>query len=88
VKRLEVMTLSGREFKVEDFALIKETISLYPKLSRKELSKTICELLGWYQADGEPKYISCLQVLEKLEGWGEIKLPPLSSGSRRGYHYN
>ncbi len=87
VKRLEVMTLSGREFKVEDFALIKETISLYPKLSRKELSKTICELLGWYQADREPKYLSCLQVLEKLEGWGEIKLPPLRQ-SRRGYHYN
>jgi hypothetical protein len=85
VKRLEVMTLSGREFKVEDFALIKETISLYPQLSRKELSKTICELLGWYQADGEPKYLSCLQVLEKLEAWGEIKLPPLRQ-SRRGYH--
>lgn len=86
VNRLEIMTLSGREFKVEDFALIKETISLYPQLSRKELSKTICELLGWYQADGEPKYLSCLQVLEKLEAWGEIKLPPLRQ-SRRGYHH-
>lgn len=86
IKRLEVMTLSGREFKVEDFALIKETVSLYPQLSRKELSKTICELLGWYQADGEPKYLSCLQVLEKLDAWGEIKLPELRQ-SRRGYHH-
>ena len=85
-KGSEVMTLSGREFKVEDFDLIKETISLYPKLSRNELSRTICEHLGWYQADGEPKYLSCLQVLEKLEACGEIKLPALRQ-SRRGYHH-
>lgn len=85
-KRLEAMTLSGRKFKVEDFALIKETISSYPKLSRKELSKTIGELLGWYQANGEPKYLSCLQVLKKLQAWGEINLPPLRP-NRRGYHH-
>jgi len=86
IKGFEVMTLSGRKFKVEDFALIKEVISLYPQLSRQELSKTICELLGWYQANGEPKHLSCLQVLEKLEARGEIKLPALRQ-SRRGYHH-
>lgn len=85
-KRLGAMTLSGREFKVKDFALIKETISLFPALSRKELSKTLCEILEWYQADGEPKYLSCQKVLEKLETWGHIKLPPLIK-QKKGYHH-
>jgi hypothetical protein len=85
-KGSEVMTLSGREFKGEDFTLIKDVISLYPNLSRKELSRTICELLEWYQANGEPKYLSCLEVLEKLEARGEIHLPALRQ-NRRGYHH-
>jgi len=84
-KRLGAMTLSGREFKVKDFKLIKETISLFPALSRKELSKTLCEILEWYQANGEPKYLSCQKVLEKLEAWGHIKLPPLIK-QKKGYH--
>jgi hypothetical protein len=85
-KRLVTMTLSGREFKVKDFKLIKETISLFPALSRKELSKTLCEILEWYQANGEPKYLSCQKVLEKLEAWGHIKLPPLIK-QKKGYHH-
>jgi len=85
-KRLGAMTLSGREFKVKDFKLIKETVSLFPALSRKELSKTLCKILEWYQADGEPKYLSCQKVLGKLEAWGHIKLPPLIT-QKKGYHH-
>lgn len=85
-KRLEAITLSGREFKVKDLKLIKETISLFPALSRKEISKSLCEILEWYQANGEPKYLSCQRVLEKLEAWGHIKLPPLIR-QNKGYHH-
>ena len=76
--------LSGREFSRKDFKLIKDTIRLCPHLSRKELAKVISENLSWYQSDGEPKYRACLKVLEKLEAWGHIQLPPLRYSFLKG----
>jgi len=69
---------SGKVFSEVDMALIKETASAYPKLSRSELAGTICELVGWVQANGKPKTAQCLQLLVKLEGEGELALPALN----------
>ena len=74
IKRLTPMTLSGRNFKVKDFKLIKEIVTLYPNLSRSELAKTVCELFEWHQSNGEPKYQACLPILEKLEQWGAYSI--------------
>jgi len=46
-KKLIPMTLSGRDFTKSELKLIKEIVELYPKLSRAELSKTICENISW-----------------------------------------
>jgi len=82
-----IREFSGRVFSEEDIALIKETAVAYPKLSRNELAGTVCELVGWVQANGKPKTAQCLQFLAKLEDEGELALPALNekiSASLRG----
>jgi len=65
----------GREITVEELAEIEETVELFPKLSRRELAKTLCENLGWLTASGGYKRDACLNLLDKLEAEGVVKLP-------------
>lgn len=76
-KRLENISLVGRQFTVKELRLIKEIVGLYPGLSRKELSQTICENISWQAPNGTNKHNSCMRALERLEARGHIKLPPL-----------
>jgi len=69
---------SGRVFSEGDMELIKYTAAAYPKLSRGELAGTVCELVGWVQANGKPKTAQCLQFLLKLEEEGYLTLPALN----------
>ncbi len=75
--------LGGRYFTSEELELIKEIVELYPGLSRKELSKTICENLSWFAPNGKYKTESCLGILEKLESQGQIKLPGIRKQKTR-----
>lgn len=67
--------LSGRYFTVQELHEIKETVRMFPKLSRTELAKTICENLSWMTPVGQYKIASCQKLLAKLEGQGLITLP-------------
>ena len=69
---------SGRFFNEADMALIKETAAAYPKLSRNELAGTVCELIGWVQANGKPKTTQCLQFLRILEEEDGLALPEIN----------
>ncbi|HIH96023.1 MAG TPA: DUF4338 domain-containing protein [Thermoplasmata archaeon] len=66
---------SGREITSQQFEEIKETVGLFPSLSRQELAATICENLEWLTASGSYKIDACLKLLEKLEKEGIIQLP-------------
>jgi len=66
----------GRTFSSEDIELIKWTKNKYPKLSRIEFAKTLCEFWEWITPAGLPKRVQCIAVLEKLESEGIITLPP------------
>jgi len=72
----ETKLLVGRDFTQVELELIRETVALFPKLSRKELAATICEHLGWVTPAGRLKVESCMQLLGKLEAKGEVRLPP------------
>jgi hypothetical protein len=72
-----IMTFSGRDFTSEDIELIKWTRKRYPKLSRTELARTICEFLGWTSPAGRVKTPQCISFLERLEEADLIKLPAL-----------
>ena len=79
---------SGREFTGAELTLIREVVQSCGGLSRTELGRTICELLGWKRAAGGLKTQECREFLERLEGAGALALPakqrrrPLGSRTR------
>jgi Domain of unknown function (DUF4338) len=73
-----IRVFSGRTFSSEDIELIKWTRKKYPKLSRSEFAKTICEFLEWTTFSGKAKEIQCKEFLEILESEGVLSLPEKS----------
>ena len=67
--------VSGRYFTLQDLFEVQETVRMFPKLSRLELAKTICENLEWVTPAGQYKIASCQQLLDKLQKQGLITLP-------------
>lgn len=76
--------INGRYFSLEEMEDIKEIIRLFPKLSRKELARTICETISWTAPNGKYKVEACLQFLEKLELKEQIVLPKKRKWESRG----
>ncbi len=68
---------AGRDFDREELDLLRKVVKTCAGLSRTELAKTVCELLGWRRANGSLKALECREYLELLESFGWIKLPPL-----------
>lgn len=66
---------AGRDITPEELELVRETVELFPGLSRKELARTICDHLEWYTATGTPKIEACTKLLNRLEAAGRIGLP-------------
>jgi hypothetical protein len=75
----------GREVGAEELMHAREVLRLCPGLSRTELAQTLCEHWGWTSATGGSQVRACMKLLEKLEGTGELRLPPKDprGGSRR-----
>ena len=51
-KKVTGITQCGHEITVQEIEEIKETVSIFWRLSRKELAQTIAENLQWYRASG------------------------------------
>ncbi len=66
----------GREFSDELLARLSAEVRADPELSRSELSRRVCDWLGWTGPEGEPKQVSCRVALLKLHRRGRIELPP------------
>jgi len=75
--------LCGRYFTLEELHEIRETVRMFPKLSRAELANTICENLGWMTPTGQYKTASCKELLVKLEKQGLISPPAINEYKRR-----
>ncbi len=75
VETLLGTTFSGRRFTRKQLAQVQEIVERFPKLSRTELARTLCEHLNWKTPNGKDKVESCLTLLEKLEAQGVVSLP-------------
>jgi hypothetical protein len=60
-----------------DIAFIRELIATHAEASRYALSRQLCEAWSWKQRNGALCDQICRGLLLKLEGAGEIQLPPV-----------
>jgi len=67
----------GREIRAEDIIFIRHLIAEHPSLSRRRLSKKLCEAWQWKQANGALRDMVCRGLLLLLHRAGEIELPPV-----------
>ena len=77
-----VATCCGRPISREELSQIKETVTLFGNLSRKELTHTICEHLDWRTPSGTNKWDACLKMLLSFEKKGYLTLPAKQKQAR------
>jgi hypothetical protein len=71
----EDMQFCGRTFTTQELRMIAEVVRDFGRISRMELSHTVCELLDWKRPGGGLKARECRDLLERLESRGFFKLP-------------
>lgn len=78
------MEICGQEFNHEILAHLQHTLECEPTLSRRVLSRRVCEWLDWRSPNGHWKQMSCRVALNKLDRAGVIQLPaaPAFAGKR------
>ena len=77
-------TFCGRLFTASELELVREVVGTFGGLSRIELAHTVCELIEWTRPNGGLKARECLDLLERLERDGLIKLPEKRAGKPVG----
>lgn len=66
----------GRVYTEQDIDDVRKLIARYPHESRFFLSKELCHLWNWAQANGTPKDMVCRGLMLMLDREGLITLPP------------
>lgn len=69
------MVVCGQEFTPELLERITDLVIEEPQLSRRALSRRVCEWLNWRAHDGRLKQMSCRVALLKLARAGALRLP-------------
>ena len=69
-----VLKVRGRDLSTGDLEIIRE-IASQPKQTRRSISVTVCERLGWYQHNGRPWDMACRYLLLRLQEKGLLALP-------------
>jgi hypothetical protein len=80
----EATVFFGRAFTSEEIGTIREVVEMCAGLSRAELAGTLCEHMSWVRPNGGLKWREGLDVLERLEQAGLIRLPEKQGGRPRG----
>lgn len=78
------VTFCGRTFSATERELMRQTAAEFSALGVTEISRTICELLGWKRPNGKLKNHECRQLLERLQAEGVLTLPALRNLGGRG----
>jgi hypothetical protein len=66
----------GRDFHVDEIALIRRLIAEDPGRTRADLSRLTCRALAWYKVDGGLKEMSARVAMLRMQDDGLITLPP------------
>lgn len=65
----------GRLFPSDQIERIRALIAAHPAARRAELSRRVCEMLGWLKPDGKLKAMSCRVAMLRMQRDGLITLP-------------
>ncbi len=57
----------GRDFNEKEMHHIRTMIADHPQKNRAELSRMVCEHLGWYKADGGLKEMSARVAMLRMQ---------------------
>ena len=66
----------GRDFHVDEIALIRQLMTEDPTRTRAALSRLTCQALAWRKADGGLKDMSARVAMLRMHDDGLIELPP------------
>jgi hypothetical protein len=69
------MWVSGQWFGSEVVERIAATVEADPSISRRALSRQVCEWLDWRSPDGRLRDVGCRKALLELQRRGSVKLP-------------
>lgn len=73
------MEICGQYFSRETLGRIEAELELEPGISRRELSRRVCEWLDWRAPNGKLRDMSCRKALLQLQARGAIPLPPVEA---------
>ena len=74
----------GRLFTAGEIDRIRGLIAADPKRNRAQLSRLVCDELGWLRPDGRRKEMSCRVAMLRMQRDGLIALPPPQKGNCNG----
>jgi hypothetical protein len=81
------LVIRRRRISAADLALIRGLIAEEGYRGRSHLSRRLCELWDWRQANGHYREIACRDLLRRLHRQELVQLPaPLRPSRRPGYH--
>ena len=69
------MIICGQTFSPGTVKHIQQLVDETPDISRRALSRRVCELLAWRHLDGRLKDMSCRKALSRLHKTGTLRMP-------------
>src|SRR5450631_1960560 len=69
------MIICGQTFSPGSLEHIQRLVDETPDISRRALSRQVCELLAWRHTDGRLKDMSCRKALSSLHKSGTLRMP-------------
>ena len=80
------LIIRRRRIEPEDLQRIRDLVLQEGARGRTYISRRLCQLWDWRQANGRFREIACRDLLRQLEARDFIKLPPMLHPARRpGY---
>lgn len=74
------MIICGQTFSQGSLEHIQRLVDETPDISRRALSRWVCDLLAWRHPDGRPKDMSCRKALSRLHKTGILRMPEAVQG--------